>query len=90
MILLWKCVHLNIIIFQLTIQAYDLGTPSGISENNARVTVRVARNFNVPRFQATPYKATLARNQGLDIPVIDVIASDDDKNVSSRARDDLI
>jgi len=69
-------------VVQLTIQAHDMGTPPGISPENVRITVTVARNLHSPRFQSTPYRASLPRNQGLDVPVIDAIASDDDKYVS--------
>jgi hypothetical protein len=79
---MWSFVYFDISMFQLTIQAYDLGMPSGISENNARVTIQVARNFNPPKFQPIPYEATLNRDQVHDAPIIDMLASDSDRNVS--------
>ncbi len=67
--------------FQLTIQARDLGSPPLISNQNARVTVNVARNLNSPKFEATPYTATIDRNAATGTLVKQVRARDTDENV---------
>ena len=67
--------------FQLTIQARDMGTPPKSSQENARVTVRVARNLNSPKFEGQPFTAKLTRDAQVGTPVKDVLARDDDQNV---------
>ena len=57
--------------------------PSLSSLDNARVTVRVARNTNYPRFEDTPYSKILDRDVDIGEIIIDVRASDNDLKVST-------
>lgn len=68
--------------FQLTIQARDKGTPPLNSQQNARVTVTVARNGNDPRFEGTPYTAEVDRDAEVETEVREVRARDNDQTVS--------
>ncbi len=74
------------LLLQLTIQARDKGTPPLNSQQNARVTVTVARNANAPRFEGTPYSATVDRSAEVDTDVFEVGARDADNTVSNSVR----
>ena len=64
---------------QLTIQARDMATPSKASETNARVTVRVYRNLNSPKFDQDRYLPNyIDRDVGTGHVVHNVIARDSD------------
>ena len=71
---------------QLTIQARDKGTPPLNSQQNARVTVTVARNRNAPRFEGTPYSVTVDRDAEVDTEVDEVTARDSDTTVRMKCR----
>ncbi len=67
---------------QLTIQARDKGFPPLSSQQNARVTVNVARNLNDPQFEGTPYNAAINRDVEVGSEVKEVRAKDNDNSVS--------
>jgi hypothetical protein len=68
------------LLFQLTLRAYDLGTPERETVQRATVTVNVLRNNNAPQFIRTPYQTTINRDQGLNTAILTVTATDADFN----------
>ena len=68
--------------FQLTIQARDMGTPELNSNQNARVTVQVARNRNDPKFEGMPFNFKINRNADVNSVIGQVAARDNDQQVS--------
>ena len=58
--------------------------PSLASSQNARVTVNVARNLNNPKFETTPYVASIKRSVDVGTVVKQIFARDADVNVSEK------
>lgn len=66
---------------QISVKAFDLGTPSKESETPALVTVRVVRNENCPEFQSVPYSAQIDHTQEVASFVLQASAADFDPEV---------
>jgi hypothetical protein len=73
------------IVLQLTIGAFDLGTPSLSANIDATVTVTVVRNLQTPYFLQSNYVTTIQENQAIGTSILQVSARDDDTTVSWRA-----
>lgn len=58
-----------------------MGTPQLNSNQNARVTVNVARNLNDPKFEGTPYVVKLTRDAEVNAVIKQVRARDNDAQV---------
>ena len=71
---------MNFELFQLTVNAYDLGEPS--LSSTAQLTVNVVRNSFAPEFTPPQYSTNKDYTLAVDEPVITVTARDRDDNVS--------
>jgi hypothetical protein len=72
------------LVFQLSIEATDMGVPPKSSSNNARVNVRVTRNLNSPRFDAGVTVVDITRDHTVNgAEVMRFTARDDDGTVRS-------
>lgn len=67
-------------ILQLTVRAFDLGTPQLTTNQRASVTVSVFRNNNPPIFVNAIYSTTISRDQGTTNSIYSVTANDADFN----------
>lgn len=70
-------------LFQLNVEAYDLGTPSLKSTGTATVEITVYRN-TAPQFGQDTYFVTLQEDKQTGTSVITLTATDFDAFVSSQ------
>ena len=71
---------ITIILFQLTVAAYDTAFPQQRTEAN--VNIFVVRNENPPFFIDEPYSARISEELDIGVSIINVRAVDND-NVST-------
>ncbi len=74
------CLTIWYILFQITVNAYDLGEPS--LSSTAQVTVNVVRNNNAPVFQPPQYAVNIDFTTAVDEVIETVQAVDRDSDVS--------
>ena len=67
--------------------ATDSGFPARNSSNDARVTVRVQRNRQTPRFDRDSYSTSVDQRVDVGTQVLDLNANDGDSNVSGCSND---
>ena len=67
---------------QLTVRAYDLGSPRAESPQFATVRINVIRNDNCPVFSNLPNSITISQSTSQFTPVYNVTAFDSDPVVS--------
>ena len=66
---------------QLNIYATDDGFPEQNSTSDARISIRVMRNRNDPRFSGQSFSVKVEEKVDIGSPVIDIDASDGDPQV---------
>jgi len=71
---------------QLTVRAYDLGTPQRETNQRASVSVSILRNNNPPVFIFTPYSTTISKDQGTTNSIYTVTANDADFTGQNNVR----
>ncbi len=72
-------------VFQIMVKATDGGSPARVSSQQARITVRVTRNANTPRWTGSlPYKTKVNENNAVNSKIFQVRADDRDPTVSTK------
>jgi len=71
----------HVFLYQMSVRAYDLGTPQLTSIQQASITIIVLRNANCPVFSNLPRSINISQSQSTLNSIYDINATDADVDV---------